>query len=52
MLIQRGAPLNDQDEDGLTPLHRAVLNGRLNTVQLLIASQAFPHRASHRTRLV
>ena len=40
LLIEGGAPLDDQDEEGFTPLHRAVLNGRTNVVQLLITSQA------------
>jgi ankyrin repeat protein len=35
-LIDRGADVNMKDEDGLTPLHRAVMGNSLKTAALLI----------------
>jgi ankyrin repeat protein len=37
-LLDKGANVNIQDASGLTPLHCAVMGGRLDTVQVLLAS--------------
>jgi len=38
-LLSFGAPVDDQDEDGFTPLHRAVINGATPVVSLLISAK-------------
>ena len=40
MLISKGAAVNVKNEEGMTPLHAAVLAGDRDTVALLIAEGA------------
>ena len=38
-LISFGAPVDDQDEDGYAPLHRAVINGKTAVVTPLLTAK-------------
>ena len=43
-LLQRGASLDSSDSAGQTPLHWAVIGGRIDTVKLLLAHGADPEK--------
>lgn len=44
LLLEAGAPVNDAQQDGWTPLHGAVHNGEADIVRLLLARGADPRR--------
>ena len=44
LLVDRGADPNKADEDGMSPLHWAALNGQKDVVQLLLDRGADPNR--------
>ena len=43
VLIEHGAWLNHQDNDGITALHWSCASGHLEAVKLLIRYKAFPN---------
>jgi uncharacterized protein len=50
LLVDRGAPVNDTQEGGFTPLHEAALNGDTELVSLLLGAGADPSIATDEGR--